>query len=106
MSGDYMDLVLCRINGRGNPYLCRAPEFTGLRDGDRVIVQTKNDEAEAIIIGKTTVNIISDGDFIEFAKIACDVQGMHDLPKVLQKIFFSELEYGDENEKSGSDTET
>lgn len=102
MESQYIDLVLCKHHNNDRYFLFQAPEFSGLQNGDQVIVETRKGEKEAIVIDKTTVNTTSDNDFIEFAMTVCNAT--HPLKKVLKKVVYIELKYGDENEKTGSDS--
>ena len=46
----FFDFVLCKHDGCDKPFLFRAPKFSNLEYGDRVIVETKNGEAIASVI--------------------------------------------------------
>ena len=106
MSSDYMDLVLCEIKGVEHPVLFRAPAFTHMNKGDRVIVEEFGG-AEATVLGIMTVDIISEKNNFDFILTACGATAP--LGKVLSKLFVRDLEYedeGGEDEEKGLDPKT
>ena len=55
-----VDLVLCEHElHSGQRFLLRAPAFSWLKKGDRVLVDTENGESDAYIVSACTVNIDS-----------------------------------------------
>ena len=94
----YMDLVLCQHDGFEKPNLFRAPAWTRLKKGDRVIVENLDGrgKAEATIQGIMTVNVTEDKDDFDFILLASGATTP--LKKVLSKVFLSELEYENDEE--------
>lgn len=87
-------------------FVFRAPAWSNLFKGDKVIVETRKGESEAIVEKAMTVDI-SDEDEFEFILIASGVT--LPLKKVLKKVIYREFEYEkevSEDEEKRLDSET
>lgn len=94
MSQKYIDLVLCKHDGHEKFFLFCAPAFSGLKKGDRVIVETIKGESEATVERSYTISKERDDEF-EFILVA---SGAYlPLRKVLKKIEYIEFEYEEES---------
>ena len=90
---DFMDLVICKHDNNSKVFIFRAPAWTGLKKGDRVLVETKKGEAEATVEKTYTVDV-SNKDSFEFILMAGGVS--LPLKRVLKRVMFIELDYKDE----------
>ena len=56
MSGEYIDVIAVRHDEQiyDKVYLFQAPAWSGLRPGDKVIVETENGDKTATVLGCTT----------------------------------------------------
>ena len=88
-------LALCNHNGHGKNYLFRMPAYERLENGDRVVVETKHGEAEALVVGTATIYGEESDEYQMIVKAAGA-----DLPlkKVLRKISYKELAYDEEDD--------
>ena len=80
---DFMDLVICKHDNNSKVFIFRAPAWTGLKKG----------EAEATVEKTYTVDV-SDKDSFEFILMAGGVS--LPLKRVLKRVMFIDLDYGDE----------
>ncbi len=97
MSSDYFDMVLCKVGVSDRAILFRAPAFTHLSKGDRVIVETRTGTNGAVVMGVHSVDK-NDKDEIDFIITACGQGGQEPLRRVLSKCLFHELQYDDDDE--------
>ena len=85
----YKDYVLCKFDSCEQPFLFYAPRFSHLKKDDRVIVETKKGEKEAIVLGSMTLGD-DEEDAIDFIVHAT---GATIIKKVLKKVTYSDFEY-------------
>ena len=85
----YIDLVLCKHPTYERLFLFRAPAWAILNKGDKVIVDTRNGEKEAVVVNKITVDPTSDT-----YQFMLDATGARDpLKTVLRKITYQDFVY-------------
>lgn len=89
----YIDLVVCKHDNSDTPYLFYAPEWSSLKEGDRVLVEIKRGVKEATVVFSGTVELNSD----EY-KLALSASNAKELKKVLKKIVYKEFDYKEETE--------
>ena len=85
-------LALCRHSKSGQGYLFRMPRYENLKEGDRVVVDTKQGEQEAEILETATVC----EDEPEYRMILKAAGATLPLKRVLRKIAYRECEYEDD----------
>ena len=91
-----VDLVLCTHDMHsGQKFLFKAPAFSCLEKGDRVLVDTKHGESDAYVVSVCTVRIDSDQcDMI----LAC-AGATEPIRKVIGKTVLTKFDYKEgENE--------
>jgi hypothetical protein len=88
---NYIDLVLCKHDGNDKPFLFRAPEFSNLKTGARVIVDTKNGQDNVEVVHSVSVEPDEDG-CIMLCKMA-GVENAMDLKKVIAEVKYHKLDY-------------
>ena len=96
---DFIDLVICKLDSNHNLSIFRAPAWSYLSKGEKVLVETKKGEAEATVEKTYTVDVTNKNAF-DFILMASGVS--LPLRKVLKRIIFIDLDYeneGGENEK-------
>lgn len=86
-------IALCRHDTSTRGYLFQMPRYANLNAGDRVIVETKNGEKDAVIL-ETLNTYTSDNDY-RMALLASGAQ--EPLKKVLRKVEERELTYSDDD---------
>ena len=85
-------LALCKHDGCERGYLFQMPQYGNLDEGDRVIVETRNGEKEAVVLSAATVYDTDDG-----YQMILKASGAHEpLRKVLRKIIYKEFTYEDD----------
>ena len=89
----YIDLVACKHPNDNRAYLFKAPQFSHLEKGDKVIVETKNGEKEVEVI--TTYTIGDNEDDLWSMFIALSGAEIP-LKRVLRKITYREYKYEEE----------
>ncbi len=102
---DYMDYVTVKHESvlmESQPYLFIAPAFSGLKEGDSVIVETSRGEQLAKVNAVTTVNM--DDEIADF--IIKSTGAKSPLKRVLKKIIYMDFEYEDDDEQSRDDSQT
>lgn len=91
----YIDLVLCKHPSLDRLVLFKAPAFTSLKEGDRVMV-------EGGILGHTDVEVVKsltideNSEQMEFILTAIDL--VIPVRKVLSKLTFEDLAWEEEKE--------
>lgn len=101
---EYIDLVICKHGNNPNAFIFQAPEWSTLKAGDKVIVETKKGEAEATVERVYTVNTTDKEEF-EFIMMASGAS--LPLKKVLKKVTYKVFRYedeGSEHEKNRLDS--
>lgn len=94
---EYIDLVVCKHYGNDTPFLFQAPAWSHLKEGDRVVVDTRKGEHEATVVFSDCVDVESD----EMNLAICASNATLPLRKVLKKVVYREFEYKeDEDEQS------
>jgi len=89
----YIDLVACKHPNDNRAYLFKAPKFSNLKNGDKVIVETRLGEKEVEVVAKYTIG--SDQD--ELLSMIIALSGAEiPLKRVLKKITYREFEYEEE----------
>lgn len=92
---DYIDLVACKHMNNDRVFLFRAPQFTHLDKGDKVIVETKHGNAEATVEASYTV----DPDDNDLMELILSLSGAElPLRKVLKKIKYIDFEYKEDED--------
>ena len=92
---NYIDLVVCHHDSSDHPYIFRAPAWSYLKKGDRVIVETKHGEKEATVERSYTTDKV--GEDLDFILIASGATVP--LKKVLKKVTYQTYEYEDEEDE-------
>ena len=87
-------LALCKHDGCAQSFLFQMPRYASLKEGDHVIVETKNGEQEARVVAKSTFYGINDDDY---KMIVAATGAKEPLKKVLKKIIYEELKYDDDD---------
>lgn len=100
---DFKDLVICKDISGDKLSIYLAPAWTGLQKGDRVLVESKSGESEAIVEKSYTVDV-SNKDAFDFILMAGGVS--LPLKKVLKKVVSIYLDYEDENAEKRLDPKT
>jgi hypothetical protein len=98
----FIDYVTVEHENNRHPYLFIAPAFSGLKDGDSVIVETSRGKQLAQVKAVTTVNM--EDDIADF--IIKSTGATNPLKRVLQKVVYQDFEYEDEDEQSRDDSQT
>ena len=89
----YIDLVACKHPNYNKAYLFKAPQFSHLEKGDKVIVETENRDAEAEVVATYTIG----GDDDELWSMFIALSGAEiPLKKVLKKITYREFKFEEE----------
>lgn len=86
-------IALCKHDGCERSYLFQVPRYGNLKAGDRVIVETKNGEKEAVIQG--TANIYTCD--VEYHLILLATGAHEPLKRILRKVEETELRYDDDD---------
>ena len=90
---NYIDLVACKHPNDNRAYLFKAPNFSHLKNGDKVIVETRLGEKEVEVVATYTIG--SDQD--ELLSMIIALSGAEiPLKRVLKKITYREFEYEEE----------
>lgn len=90
---DFMDLVICNHQGNPKSFIFRAPAWSNLKAGDKVIVETKKGESEATVVKSYTIDRIDKSAF-DFILTASGVS--LPLKRVLKKVTYKNFIYTDE----------
>ena len=86
-------IALCRHDTSTRGYLFQMPRYANLNAGDRVIVETKNGEKDAVIL-ETLNTYVDDADY----RMILLATGAHEpLRKVLRKVEERELRYDEDD---------
>ena len=93
---DYIDLVACKHMNNDRSFLFKAPKFSYLSKGDKVIVETKRGNAEATVEASYTTDFNNDTELLELI-IALSGAELP-LKKVLKKITYREFDYMEEDD--------
>ena len=89
----YIDLVACKHPNDNRAYLFKAPSFSRLENGDKVIVETRLGEKEVEVITTYTIG----SDEAELLSMIYALSGAEiPLKRVLKKITYREFEYEEE----------
>ena len=104
---DYIDVVVCRHDGGEKPFVFRAPAWSHLNEGDKVIVETYKGESMATVL--KCASVAKDSEELDVIVSASGAS--LPLKKVLQKVKFIDFQYddeeesADEHESDGNETE-
>ena len=88
----YMDIVLCQKNGSKKLELFYAPEWSELKEGDMVVVETDAGDMSATVLGCLTVRS-DEHKLFDFILKATHTYSPEAMRRVVSKIVFKELEY-------------
>lgn len=92
---DYIDLVACKHMNNDRSFLFKAPKFSYLDKGDKVMVETKHGNAEATVEASYTI----DPEDNDLMKLILSLNGAElPLKKVLKKIKYIDFEYKEDEE--------
>ena len=94
---NYVDLVVCKHDGCDAHFLFQAPAWSGLEEGDLVIVYG---DQKATVMNKITVDPTSE----EYDFIVDATNAIKPLKRVLKKVTFRDFVYEEvDNEQSNND---
>ena len=96
----YVDLVACVHQGNNKCYLFEAPEFSPLKSGDQVLVES-GDTAKLVDVVEVQTCIVGSPEY----KFALAVTGAREpLKRVIAKLTYKIFEYTDgKNPEVGTD---
>ena len=90
----YLDLVVCKYGALDKISVFRAPRWSYLNEGDRVVVELEKGQIEATVVRSYTIEKNSaEMDFIIVASGTT-----LPLKKVLKKITYKDFEYEEDEE--------
>ena len=87
---EYFDFVLCKFDGCNKVYLFYAPQFSHLKNGDVVTVETETGIKTANVIASAPVRS-DDRVLIDFIMKATGAP--HDVKRVVSRLEFKPLKY-------------
>lgn len=96
----YIDLVICEVEGKNRfgstqeAKVCQAPAWSGLEEGDEVIIGGESEEARGRV--ERVHTIINGGADLEFILVASGTR--MPLYKILKKVLYKEFEYQEAGE--------
>ncbi len=93
-SKSMIGLALCSHKNNGYTFLFQMPRCATLKKGDRVVVETKNGETEAIVVETASTVFMNDD---EYRMIIRATGAKEPLRRVLKKVTYEELKYDDED---------
>lgn len=90
---EFIDLVICKHEGNNCNYLFAAPPFSNLQEADRVLVETKRGQKEAIVQDCATIeNKSKEYEFL----LKC-ASAYEPLKRVVGKIVYRMFDYAEES---------
>ena len=105
MAKDYIDYVVCKHEGSNARFLFRAPAWSYLEEGQKVIVETKKGPQTATVVCSYTDDNDPEDKGVKF-KLA-SMGATWPLKKILSKIVVHELDYsGYEDDEEETDDQT
>ena len=90
---NYVDLVSVQFTPDGKQYVFRAPRWSGLTPGKKVVCETSLGNNEGEVIACTTVTP-GDSEY----EFICKLAGVTELKRVLSVVKYSEFTYDDESD--------
>lgn len=84
-SANFIDLVVCK----NHPHVFQAPAFSQLKEGDKVVIEIKNEDETAIVERVYTAR--KSGDELDFILTASGTMML--LKKILKKIDYTEFKF-------------
>ena len=88
----YIDLVICEFSGNVSSEVFVAPQFSGLKKGDEVVVE--HEQAEYFGTVENCITVSEDEDAFDFILDATGTKTP--LKKVLKKITYHDFKYKNE----------
>lgn len=90
----YFDFVLCR-HQNGKKELMYAPEFSYLKAGDMVVVDTDKGEMTSVVLASLTMR---DDQKKEIDFVMKATNSPKDLHRIISKVIFEKMKYEEEEE--------
>ncbi len=87
----YIDVVAVRFSEAGNLYIYRAPWYSHLKKGMRVLCECGDGELMGTVECSMTCGV--DSDELEFVKTLTDTA---ELPKIIAEFARSDMDYDDD----------